>query len=526
MQSGEAAAASRATAIPWFVAAVFLLVYLVTAQVGTLGPFSSPDETANRFFAERVARTGVPDAPADPASSLVRPRSVGQRGDRLVPNTFLGLPLLYGAVGRALGLNAMGYIAPVLAVLAALALQRLVRPLFGFSVSVVAMVLLLVHPTYWYYSVHGFWHNGPFVSFLLLGAYLLYRARRGWWLASLAGGLAIGIAAAIRTSELPWIAAGLIVVAALSARKLRWGHAAFVAGFTLVALLVARSQQYVFGSSLLGAYAPVIADAAESMGPGAGWWGRILGVLAPTGWDLGRTAEVFVRYSGVLMFGSFALGLLGAFPLLRPSAPRTLRWYAVGFWALSLWLVLYYGSFSFVEFRPEPDAALLGSSYLRYWLPLYVAAVPLAARFLLGLRGAIRSVVLAGVVVTSLLQFTVDPYAGYSAQLGNRSQAVRSQRDIVLAATPDNAVVLAGPLDKVLWPGRRVVGFDSEPLPDAVLRSLGTLSDASPVFFIPAVPGDAERVAARIADVGLYLEPVVESPDGFSLLGVRRRGGS
>src|SRR5687767_4711074 len=124
MQAHRSDAPRSAHALPWIVAGAFFIAYVGTAAVGARPPLSSPDETANRYFAMRVAESGSPVGPADPAGSIVHPRSVGVRGERWLPNTFIGLPLLYGSIGRVVGVDTVALVLPpLLAVLGAVALQ-------------------------------------------------------------------------------------------------------------------------------------------------------------------------------------------------------------------------------------------------------------------------------------------------------------------------------------------------------------------------------------------------------------------
>jgi hypothetical protein len=517
--------------VPWLPGAIavsFLAVYVATAGVGATPPFSSPDETANHFFATRVLQTGEPTAPADPDAALVRPRGIGIRGNALVPNTFLGLPLLYGGFGRVAGEAAMGYLAPVLAVVAALCFERWVRALFGPVASVVALVIVLTHPTYWYYGTHGFWHNGPFVSFLLIAGFLLYRARHGKALPALGAGISIGLALAMRASEFLWVGGGLLLAAVGFRQTLRKGHAWFLVGAALVLVPLLFYQWRVYGSALTGAYAPVLGDAGSD--EALGWLGRIAAVVAPTGWDFGRSARVLSLYALVPMVGSFTLGLVAAIRLLRVAARRAVRWYAAAFIALTVWLALYYGSFAFVEFRLDPGAILLGSSHFRYFLPVYVAAVPLAA-WLLTHRWASRkgrvlaAALVAAIAAGSLLRFATDPYTGYAVQTRDRREEANRIQTVVFRATPADAVIVAGPLDKVLWPSRRVIGFDLQPVPDAVVRGIPELASRSDTFLIPAVARDAERVSAALAQSGFALALVEDIDASRTLFRVVRRTG-
>lgn len=487
--------------------------------VGANPPFSSPDETANRFFAERVAQTGMPDASTADTTGIVHPRSVRVLENRLVSSSFLGLPLLYGAIGRLVGMDAVWVLTPLLAVLGAIAFESVLRPLFGPRVSYLSLVLLLLNPVYAYYATHAFWHNGPFMALLLIAAALLYRARSGAKWSALFGGAVLGLAIAFRSNEVPWILAGLALVALLARSQLKLVHILVPIAMAVVLVPVLLFQHRVFGSAITGTYGATLAVSVEDSSGGITL--ALTRALLPFGLHPSESFSTFARYSIPFLFGSFTLGLLWSFSTLARGT-RTQRWYVGAFLVLTAWLALYYGSFGFVEFLPEPSAILLGDSHFRYWLPVYVLAVPLTAAFLHHLRSVTHGRFLAvsamlAVLTGGLLRFTVDPHAGLVAQWKDRRTAI-GIRATVIDSTPEDATVIAGPLDKVLWPKRSVVGYDLVPLPDDLLHSVPSLLESGPLFFIPAVPGDAERVTEFLRSTGVVLETVTPLPNGNSLL--------
>ncbi|HBH16884.1 MAG TPA: hypothetical protein DDW92_01320, partial [Candidatus Veblenbacteria bacterium] len=69
--------------------------------------FNSPDEAANAYFTQMVAR-GESVAVSEPLNyvaqnPIVHPRSTHIINGQLAPASFLGLPLLLGFVGRIIG---------------------------------------------------------------------------------------------------------------------------------------------------------------------------------------------------------------------------------------------------------------------------------------------------------------------------------------------------------------------------------------------------------------------------------------
>ena len=111
-----------------------LLFFGVTSWLGrpAEGLYDSPDETANAFWAGRVA-AGQPLAIADPivgeAGGAVHPRSMAVRGDLLLPGSFPGSFLLFGALQPVSRLP-FWMMTPLITALAGLAFYGLLRRLF------------------------------------------------------------------------------------------------------------------------------------------------------------------------------------------------------------------------------------------------------------------------------------------------------------------------------------------------------------------------------------------------------------
>ena len=91
---------------------IFLYTYLPTSA---LFIFNSPDETANFFATESFNfynSFGRPEPLNDIAGGLIHPRSIVARGDYLLPVSFIGLPLIYGALSKVTGLGLVPFFVP------------------------------------------------------------------------------------------------------------------------------------------------------------------------------------------------------------------------------------------------------------------------------------------------------------------------------------------------------------------------------------------------------------------------------
>lgn len=561
------------------------------ARAVDLAPrFHWPDETTNHFFAMRVARgepLEVPEPRNVGAGNIIHPRTANVRADgAIVPGAYLGLPLWYGLVGRVLGEHAMLFVTPILAALGLLAFASIIRRFWNPSVAIVATMLLTLHPSGWIFTATAMLPNVPFIALLLLGFMVLIRAdsckpqaasahptspplpegrgetkkdfspsrrereREGVGLSIVhrfLGGLLIGLALTIRTHELVWVGAMLAVLAwrsyklpaasykqsFRSASGLRLAACALGIILPFVPILLLNAQLYgspfTTGYALLqeGGAAPT--EFAPSLFPG---W--ITALIAPFGWHPIAAFDRFWNYLIVpypwftaLAVAGFARGVLSHFRTKMRKNIGGRPWAVMGAVALTVWLVLYYGSWELADPLVR-ETNVLTISYVRYWLPIVVFLTPWAAIGLLAVIGRMPArwrahtiaLVSLGIVLTSFSQAVTDPTEGLIRQ----RQAIvehRVRARAVIAATEPNAVIVSHRMDRVFFPERAVVHAPDQLSPppriggregeggrgggDPFLRNLRSLVDRAPVYWY---------APSEFAVSGFTLVPVDGMPFG------------
>src|SRR3972149_1384438 len=88
----------RDTVIVAFIA-IFFLISSLTLALGARNLFNSPDELANHFFATEFASTGrlfVFEPLNIDLGDALHPRSMVSASGRIMPISFLGMPVIYG----------------------------------------------------------------------------------------------------------------------------------------------------------------------------------------------------------------------------------------------------------------------------------------------------------------------------------------------------------------------------------------------------------------------------------------------
>jgi hypothetical protein len=489
-----------------------LYVFLLGPSLQVLPmKFVSPDETANAFFSSLVTQHSRLSATQYDELDL-HPRSVGVLNHELVPTSFLGLPVYYGFIGKLVGTSAVSWVIALLTVTGLFCYFKVLRQFFSERTSQIATLLLAVQPAFLFYAMRPYWHNGPFIALVFIAAYLASRALRSPSIFSYAtAGTGLGLALAFRAVEILWLAPLLIVLGILVRQRIKVSFLpVFFAGTILALLPVLYFQMKTFGQPLLGAYAesrtvldgPVEVEAVSL-------FVQLFRYVIPWGLHPVEALMNFWQFAFGMMFPAAALGFIGLFMANRRQRP-----YALLSLGVTVWLLLYYGSFNFVEYVFDPGANLLGSSYLRYWLPVFAALLPFAvlalrktASFLAPSRARYFSLVLfSGIALSSLSIVVADPNYGVVVTKTKLSAEYQEKSAGVLSVVPENGLIFAGPDDKIYWPQRSVIGFGYGPMPDHLVRELYRLAENPHVYYVTEIPGEITRVNKRLDQLGLEWE--------------------
>ncbi len=136
-------------------AIIFFFIYSILIYGNNLSKFTWPDETANYFFINNYiehSNFSAPEPINEIAGNIIKPRSFNIYQGNLVPGSFLGMPLIYGLIGKITGINLIKYLTPLLAVLAGLFFYKILLKVFTPKIAFFSSILFYINPAWWYYA--------------------------------------------------------------------------------------------------------------------------------------------------------------------------------------------------------------------------------------------------------------------------------------------------------------------------------------------------------------------------------------
>lgn len=580
----------------FFVATSF---FIYAAQTPGLVKWSSPDETANYFFSKLYAEKGELFFFEDlnvRVGDIVYPRSMRSDQGEVKPVSFLGLIFLYGTLANFYSIAILPYLTPFFAALGIIFYYFLIKKIFGRSPAFISAFVLAIFPVYFYYTVRSFFHNVLFVDFLLAGLYFLILASAkgkknnflSWrwkdlklmnWpvlaFSSLAG-LLIGFSMTIRASEALWLLPALGLVWLFNINKFGLLKILLFLSFAAFAFLPqVCGNKILYGNFKNGGYAEMNRSISSIASEGSiaaknVWQKNISSVVDPLkkvkasifffGFRPDKAGEAFDNYFIKMfpwLFWPAVLGIILFLLRFWKSKPR--HWAYLSAWLLSsLILVLYYGSWQFHD-NPDPKDITIGNSYTRYWLPVYLGAIPFAAFFFLRLTWAVfardeeenflqigwrnfwrnffslrkpgRDFSVRALRAAALIVLTYSCFGflffgsaeGLVYSFLNKENSLREYREI-LALSEENSIIITQYHDKLLFPKRRVIvgNFNDKNL-NYYYRQL---LDQAPIYYYNFNLPDNDFIYLndrKLLDSGLGLVKIKKINSAFALYRLEKK---
>ncbi len=549
----------------------------------------SPDETANYTFAKYYGQVGdlrIFEKYNLYVDDIIHPRSFKSDNGELKPMSFLGMLLIYGQFVKYAGYRVLPYLTPFFGAVGIIFFYLLVKNLFGKRNAFISAFLFGTLPPYLYYSARSMFHNVLFVVLLIIGLYfavrmvkvkariaadktrtatkrkqiaasLLAQAKQADWIgivfAALGGGF-IGLAIAVRSSELLWVAPLLIILWLFNVRRIGFTKLIVFISFIYIAMLpVFYWNQVLYGFPYFGGYpemnsslSGITATGAEILKATAigditaskNLFSRLVDFIFFFGFQPRESLKMFYAYFVRMFPLLFAFAVAGAalFFIRVKKLKKKYVAYLLAYLAAGAILVFYYGSWQFHD-NPDPGSFTIGNSYTRYWLPIYIGAIPFASYFIMLVtrslfpkrlfsgRRRIRNVLIksARVIAVAAMAAVSVSFILYGSEEGlvasaQRQLASKGELDTVLALTERNATIITEYHDKLFFPERKVIyGLFND---SNLVNDYRILAGLLPVYYynFTLPPADLEYLnTRRLGEAGLGIEPVAEVAGDFSL---------
>ena len=568
--------------------------------------WASPDETANYIFAKLYAQENKLSIEENYnlfTGDIMHPRSFRSDYGTLKPVSFLGVILVYGKIASIFGYKVIPYLTPLFASIGIIYFYLLVKRLFNKSNAWFSASLLAVFPPYIYFTARSMFHNVLFAVFLIISLYyclLLARGRikylkskpknkvklskkikfflksnkknKKYYLDFLFAGLAgafMGFAVITRSSELLWLLPMLVFLWLFNIRKIGFSRLLVYSAFLLIAVLPAlHFNKTLYSSYYLGGYSEMnqsisaiveaSSDLFESTVRGEfSLYGSLLdkikGVVFYFGLHPRQSLNMAVIYFVKMfswLFWTACAGFLVFLVNFRKYKKR--HWlYVFSLLIISGILIIYYGSWEFYD-NPDKTRHTIGNSYTRYWLPIYLGAMPFASLFVMRFSRAIVSlfnkfyqeknknsvgnlnlfsyqinkkfyyiglrIVLLIIFFYGSLSFVLYGSEEGLMFLAQRQKESRIEYQQILKLTEDNSAIITFYHDKMLFPERKVIVglFDDK----RMIEQYANLVELLPVYYynftLPAKDVDYLN-NKRLAEAGLGIKKIKQVTSDFTL---------
>lgn len=393
--------------------------YNLIAQSPDYVKWGSPDENANYVFTKTYSDDGdliIKERYNLYAAGIIHPRSFKSEGPWLKPLSFLGIIIIFGKIASIFGNHIIPYLTPLFASIGLVFFYLFLQRIFTKRIAFISSLLLFSFPVYIYYTSRSMFHNVLFVVFLIIFLYfstyivsskkhktkfLSYKPDIIYifsLISSYLAGLFLALAVITRTSEILWLMpvvflAWIFYFRSISIVKVLF----FLSGMFTGLLPMFYYDQILYGAFWQGGYSEMN-DSLLTISKSSGdlvkstvnkqtdmiklAFNSIKDTIFYFGFKPWQSVEMFIIYF-VKMFWYLSIPLALGFLILLSNIykwPKKYWLYILSWLFLSAVLVFYYGSWKFTD-NPDATRHTIGNSYTRYWLPIYLGAMPIIAIF-------------------------------------------------------------------------------------------------------------------------------------------------
>jgi hypothetical protein len=483
--------------------------YNFIAQSPDYVKWGSPDENANYVFTKVYSDSGnltIKERYNLYAGGIMHPRSFKSDGPWLKPVSFLGIIIIFGKIASIFGNQVIPYLTPLFASIGLVFFYLYLQRIFSKRIAFLSSLLLFSFPVYIYYTARSMFHNVLFVVFVIIFLYfstyivnnknirikfLSYKPKLVYifsLIASYLAGLFLALALITRTSEALWLIPIVFLAWIFYFRRINIIKILlFLSGMFTGLLPMFYYNQILYGAFWQGGYSEMN-ESLLTIGKSSGdlvkstvnkqtdmikvAFNSIKDTIFYFGFKPWQSVKMFIIYF-VKMFWYLSIPLaLGFFLLLKNIHKWSKKYwlYIVSWLFLSTVLIFYYGSWKFTD-NPDISSHTIGNSYTRYWLPIYLGALPIIAIFFDKLSKYIfkqkkywsnisrNGLIAIFIFIIYLLSFYYLLFGSEEGLYYTYFKFKKDQTNVekVWENTEYNAVIITEFHDKLLFPERKVI---------------------------------------------------------------------
>lgn len=507
----------------------------------------SPDESSNYVFSKFYAQEGQLmffEKYNILAGDTIHPRSVKSDSGWLKPVSFLGIVLIYGKIASLATYKIIPFLTPFFSALGIIFYYLLIKKIFGKRNGFISALILSVLPAFVYYSARSMFHNALFAVLLIASFYFAYLSVENGnkmakfkifpnLFAALSGYL-LGLAIITRSSELIWLIPVWLIIWLFNIKK--FGLMKFIIFMAFLFFAVSPAMHWnkiLYQSYWRGGYNEMnqsiinIAEAATGSAGIKNSLTRIKNNFFHFGFNPIQSLKMFYFYFAKMFYWIFWPAFLGF--LLMVSKIK--KWkkkhfvYLISLFTAAIILISYYGSWDFHD-NPDPKSRTIGNSYVRYWLPVYLGAIPLAVIFFMKFSNIFRKKILiygSRALIVFLIFFVSIKFVLLGSDEGlitsaRKQLAIRYEYEQMLDLTESNAIIITRYHDKILFPERKVIAglFDDANM----ISRYALLAKYLPVYYYNFTFPEKDfnyLNDKKLSDFGLRMESAAGIANNFTL---------
>jgi len=513
----------KKTKFKWeYLLVIFAIAFVFFFSLNThLYGFITSDETVNYSFSLLYKNTGkfyYEEPLNDLADNIIRPRGVAPRDGKLTPTKSIGLSFYYGNISKIFGEKVLPYLTPIFASIGIFFVYLLGKEIFGRKNGLISGFLTLIFPPFLYWTGFSFMENVFCSVFFVLGLWAVFRGLRTkkliyYLLAPIGLGIAWNVRPDTTLFLVPLAIVLLINIRKINIKFLAIGLLLFV--LTVSPILYFNKQTY--GESITTGQTFYTSSSKNVNNNGNSKAKQHIPALLPIVRlkSMIQRPNIFLTKSRILIVSApfFLFFLFGLFWFLKRKT-TSLNIGNGKHYCLFILLSILVFTFFYLSAGPIGHQPGIPTSLTRYFLPIYLACIPLLALFIQKFLKLNKIVTISFISLFIILNvFYIFPIL---IGTQNRQKSLVQVSDFIIKNTEPNSVIFTKTLDKIIFPRRKVIVQQFSKIGEVrkgkIVRAINNLYHKNiPLYIYYSNPHLINWFQGELDKLGLSLENIKDS---------------